>query len=242
MEHGAVPQWERRKHAMTRKYYRVDGGGGARANRAQGWRMPQPAASCSHLYYRPMTDEHLREIPVERRVLHRGRYLTFCIDTVRDPDGRIHTRDVVDHPGAVAVVALDGADVLLVRQFRHAAGRALLEIPAGTRDRLDDGTLEAPDLTARRELAEETGFHAGSWRHLGAFWTAPGFASEEMHLFLARDLTPVLGHAPDPDERLELVRMPWREAIARADRGEIEDAKSLVGLYRLARLADGGEL
>jgi ADP-ribose pyrophosphatase len=204
--------------------------------------MRRRLTEASHLYYRPMSDDRLRETIVERHVIHTGRYVTFCVDTVRDPDGRIHVRDIVDHPGAIAVVPIDGDDVYLVRQFRHAAGRALLEIPAGTRDRLGDGTLEAPDATARRELAEETGFHAGSWRHLGSFWTAPGFASEEMHLYLARELTPVAGHTPDPDERLDLVRLPWREAVELADSGQIEDAKTLVGLYRLARLAAAGEL
>ena len=151
------------------------------------------------------------------------------------------------HPGAVAIVALDPEDrVLLVRQFRSPAGRTLLEIPAGTLD-VDEttGAIEDPDLAARRELEEETGVRAASWRHVGSFWTAPGFATELMHLYLAAELTPA--HAdrlgPDDDERLQLVRMPWRDAVAAAERGEIADAKSLVGLFWLARLraAEGAD-
>jgi ADP-ribose pyrophosphatase len=186
-------------------------------------------------------DDRLRETVVGSRVVHRGYYLEVRVDEVVTPDGRRSSRDIVGHPGAVAIVALDGEDrVLLVRQFRLAAGRTLLEIPAGTLDRAVDGTLEDPDLAARRELEEETGFRAGSWEHLGAFWTAPGFATELMHLYLARDLTPAhddrLG--PDEDERLELEAIPWRDAVAMAEGGEIADAKSIVGLLRLARTMD----
>lgn len=136
--------------------------------------------------------------------------------------------------------------MLLVRQFRSPAGRTLLEIPAGTLD-MDEttGATEDPDVAARRELEEETGFRAGSWRHVGSFWTAPGFATELMHLYLAGDLAPA--HAdrlgPDDDERLQLVHLPWRDAVAAAERGEIADAKSLVGLFWLARLraAEGAD-
>lgn len=186
-------------------------------------------------------DARLRETVIGTRTVYRGHYLEVRVDEILTPDGRRSSRDIVSHPGAVAIVALDDAErVLMVRQFRLAAGRALLEIPAGTLDRGDDGSLEDPDLAARRELEEETGVRAGSWEHLGAFWTAPGFATELMHLYLARDLAPAqegrLG--PDADERLELERVPWREAVEMAERGVIADAKSLVGLLRLARLHD----
>jgi ADP-ribose pyrophosphatase len=186
-------------------------------------------------------DDRLRETVVGSRVVHRGHYLEVRVDEILTPDGRRSTRDIVGHPGAVAMVALDASDrVLMVRQFRLAAGRSLLEIPAGTLDRAVDGTLEDPDLAARRELEEETGFRAGSWQHLGAFWTAPGFATELMHLYLARDLAPAAGErrGPDEDERLELEHVPWRDALAMAERGEIADAKSLVGLLWLARILD----
>ena len=184
-------------------------------------------------------DERLRETVVGSRTVHRGFYLDVRVDDIVTPDGRRATRDIVGHPGAVAIVAVDPEDrVLMVRQFRLAAGRTLLEIPAGTLDRAADGTLEDPDLAARRELEEETGYRAGSWQHLGSFWTAPGFATELMHLYLATELVPVDGDrlAPDADERLELEHVPWREAVAMTDDGTIADAKSLVGLLRLARL------
>ena len=188
-------------------------------------------------------EERLQETTVAERVVYQGKYLTFRVDTVRDADGGEHERELVLHPGAVAIVALDGDDVLLVRQWRHATGGALLEIPAGTIDPLADGTPEPPELCAARELGEETGRQAARWRGLGAFWTAPGFTDEYMHLFLAQELSPLPGYAgPEPDERLDLVRMPWRDAVVAAERGEIHDAKSLVGLFRVARLAERGEL
>ena len=111
----------------------------------------------------------LVERVVESQVLHRGRYLTFRIDTIERADGSRATRDIAGHPGAVAIVALDDEDrVLLVRQYRVAAGEALLEIPAGTLDVADDGSIEDPDLAARRELEEETGMRAGLVAPAGA--------------------------------------------------------------------------
>jgi ADP-ribose pyrophosphatase len=188
----------------------------------------------------------LTERVVESRVLHRGRYLTFRIDTVERADGTRHQRDVCGHPGAVAIVALDAdGTVLLVRQFRSPAGETLLEIPAGTLDVDDHGQTEDPAAAARRELEEETGYRASRWRALASFWTAPGFATERMHLFLATDLRladPEGRRRPEEDERLHLVRLPWREAVALAEAGEIRDAKSLVGLFWLARLQERGEV
>jgi ADP-ribose pyrophosphatase len=184
-------------------------------------------------------DDDLRERLISSEVLHHGRVLEFRIDQIETPDGHRSTREIAGHPGGVAIVAIDpdGA-VLLVRQWRHAAGRALLEIPAGTLDRDASGYVEAHAGAAKRELEEETGYRAGTWRHLGSFFTAPGFTDELMQLYLATDLVAAedgrLG--PDDDERLELERMPLEEAVGMADRGEIEDAKSIVGLLRVARL------
>ncbi len=190
-----------------------------------------------------MDDERLIERTVDRRVVLDGEYLTFRVDTVEDADGRRHRRELVVHPGAVAVVALVDGDVLLVRQFRAPVGQVCLELPAGTLDRAADGSIEDPRLAAPRELGEETGYAARQWRHLGRFFTAPGFATEEMHLYLATGLTPLEAYAgPADDERLELVRMPWRDAVVMAEEGLIDDAKSLVGLFWLARLAARGEL
>jgi ADP-ribose diphosphatase len=187
-------------------------------------------------------DADLAERVVDTQILHRGHYLDFRIVTVERADGSRAKRDIVGHPGAVAIVAVDEENrVLLVRQWRVAAGTALLEIPAGTLD-VDaaTGRTEDPDAAAARELEEETGYRAGRWERLGSFWTAPGFATELMHLYLATDLRAAHGDrmGPDEDERLKLERMPWQDAVAAADRGEFVDAKSLVGLYRLARRMD----
>jgi ADP-ribose pyrophosphatase len=190
-----------------------------------------------------MTDDHLLETTVERRVVHAGRFITFRIDTIEDAGGKRHTREVVAHPGAVCIVPILGDDVLMVRQYRTPIADVLLELPAGTLDRLADGSTEDPERAAPRELAEETGHRARSWRYLGRFWTAPGFTDELMHLYLATDLEPVADYAgPVDDEYLDLARLPWREALAMAEAGEIRDAKSLVGLLRLARLAEAGDI
>ncbi len=177
---------------------------------------------------------------VDRRVLHRGKFLEFRIDTVERLDGSRHTRDIAGHPGAVAVVALDGEGrVALVRQWRLPADAALLEIPAGGLDVDEEGTKEDPDVAAPRELEEETGLRAGTWRKLGAFYTAPGFTDELMHLYLATELAPAHPDErlrPDEDEHLILSWLPWREAVVAAELGDIRDAKSIVGLFWLARV------
>ena len=168
-----------------------------------------------------------------------GRYLTFKVETIERADGSRGTRDIVGHPGAVAILAIDDEDrVLLVRQYRVAVGEALLEVPAGTLDVLADGSIEDPELAAPRELEEETGMRAGSWRLIARFFTAPGFASELMYLYLATDLRPADGErlGPDEDEHLLLEKMPWRDAVAAAERGELRDAKTILALLWLARL------
>ncbi len=174
-------------------------------------------------------------------MLHRGRYLTFRVDTIERADGSRSERDIAGHPGAVAVVAIDAEDrVLLVRQWRTPAERVLLEIPAGTLDTDETtGVIEDPEIASRRELEEETGFRAGTWRKLAAFWTAPGFAGEQMHLYLATDLVPAhpderLG--PDEDEHLRLERRPFADTVVAVETGEIADAKSIVGLLWVDRL------
>jgi len=181
----------------------------------------------------------LAERLVASELLHRGRFLEFRVDMVERADGRRAQRDVAVHPGAVAIVAVDPEGcVLLVRQYRHPAGQTLLEIPAGTLDRDPaSGATEDPDAAARRELEEETGYRAAGWERLADFWTAPGFATERIFLYLATDLAAAGPdrRAPDEDESLELVRLPWREAVAAAERGEIHDAKTLIGISWLAR-------
>jgi ADP-ribose pyrophosphatase len=134
-----------------------------------------------------------------------------------------HEREIVEHPGAVAIVAVDtDGMVALVRQRREAARKELLELPAGT---LEEG--EQPLDSARRELEEETGLTGGAWRELAAFYTTPGFCRERMHLFAAEGVES--GPAsPEADEQLELIR--WRVQDVAARLGEIEDAKTLAGL------------
>jgi ADP-ribose pyrophosphatase len=186
-------------------------------------------------------DDPLRETLVSSEVLRQSRILEFRIDTIDAADGHRSTRDIAAHPGGVCVVAIDPEDrVLFVRQWRHATGGPLLEIPAGTLDREPDGSIEGHAGAAARELEEETGTRAGSWRYLGAFYTAPGFTSELMHLYLAEQLVAAdegsLG--PDEDERLELYPIPFADALAMAGRGELRDAKSLIGILWVARLRD----
>jgi ADP-ribose diphosphatase len=172
--------------------------------------------------------------------VHRGAFIEFRVDKVERADGSRATRDFAGHPGAVAIVALDAAGrVALVRQWRLAADDALLEIPAGGLDLRDDGSKEEPAVAAERELEEETGLRAGAWRKLGTFYSAPGFTDELMHLYLATELTAAAEDGrlgPDEDERLILEWRPWQEAVSLAETGGIRDAKSIVGLFWLARV------
>jgi ADP-ribose pyrophosphatase len=135
-------------------------------------------------------------------------------------DGR--EREIVDHPGSTAIVAIHDGAVVLVRQLREPARHPLLELPAGT---LEDG--EEPLASAQRELAEEVGLRGGRWRRLGGFWTSPGFVREYMHVFVAEELEPGKPDTEDGEE-VEVVRWPVAEIAARID--ELEDAKTIAGL------------
>ena len=171
-----------------------------------------------------MTDDQLREVPVARTLVHHGRLLEHFVDTVRLPGGAETIREVVVHPGAATIVArLDDSRIVLVRQWRHAAGRALWELPAGTCDPGED-----PAVTARRELTEETGYSAGRWRDLGHAPLAPGYSTEEMHFYLAEELTEGETHT-DEDENLEVRLVSAEELRALARAGEV-DVKTLAGL------------
>lgn len=162
--------------------------------------------------------------------IYRGRKIGLRVDRVRMADGRETTREVVFHPGAVAIVPLlpDGR-VIMIRQYRHATGEVLLEIPAGTRDIPG----EAPRDTAARELIEETGYRAGTLTHLSDFYTAPGFCNELMSLYLATDLAPGDQNLMD-DEAISVEAFTLDEAQALIAGGSIRDAKTIVGLL-LAR-------
>jgi len=177
-----------------------------------------------------MTD-HLREKPVQSEIVFQGRLLTVRVDTVITPMGREATREVVAHPGAVAMVPLlDDNRVLMVRQWRHAAGGALLEIPAGA---LAPG--EDPAACAARELMEEVGYRPRKLTSLTEMFVAPGYTSEKITVYLAEELTPErLAH--DVDENIEVVTLSWDEVDDLLLRGELADAKTLVGLLLARRL------
>ena len=160
----------------------------------------------------------------------RGFRLAISREQVTLPNGRTVQLDIVHHPGAAAVVPfLSEREVLLIRQYRHAAGGEILEVPAG---KLDPG--EAPEACAARELAEEAGQRAGRIEKLGWIWTTPGFTDERIHLFAAFELEPVPPH-PDDDEVIEVVPMGLDEALDRVWRGQLTDAKSALALVHAAR-------
>jgi len=158
-----------------------------------------------------------------------GRRIRVRVDEIERSDGHRTTREIVEHPGAVAILAWDGERLAMVRQWRHATGQVLLEIPAGTLE-----PDEPPARTARRELAEEVGLAAATWVAGPRFYTAPGFCTELMHLYLATGLTEATAEA-DADELLEPAWLTLADALAAIDDGRIIDAKSIVGAGWLAR-------
>lgn len=173
----------------------------------------------------PLSEKLLSSEPV-----YLGRLVRLYVDTLELPDGQPAVREIVRHPGAVAMVpVLPNGDVVLVRQYRHAAGKVLLEIPAGT---LEPG--EDPRVAAARELQEEVGYRPGTLTRLGSEYTAPGYTTELIHLFLVTDLE-ASRLSQDDDEFLEVVTLPLDEALERIERGEIEDGKTMIGLLLAAR-------
>jgi ADP-ribose pyrophosphatase len=167
-----------------------------------------------------------------REIHYRGRKIQVARDTDTGPNGEEVHRDVVLHPGAVAILPLVDADhICLLRNTRPAVGETLWEIPAGT---LEPG--EAPDLAAARELAEETGYHAAHWRKLLVGYPSPGVLSEKMHLYLASDLTP--GQArPELDEQLEAHVVKWSDALTWVMEGKVHDMKTIVAVLFWARMS-----
>jgi ADP-ribose pyrophosphatase len=169
--------------------------------------------------------------------IYTGKVLNLDLDTVRFPDGSEGTLEMIRHPGASAVVPFldDPTDpdprVILIRQFRHAADGYVWEIPAG---RLEPG--EPPETCAHRELAEETGYTAAEMRPLITIYTTPGFTDERIHLFLATGLSAGTAKT-EPDEFLELHTLRLSEVVAMADRGEIQDGKTLCALMGVGRRA-----
>jgi 8-oxo-dGTP pyrophosphatase MutT (NUDIX family) len=174
---------------------------------------------------------------IESTTQWRGAVFSAGVETFRYAGGPRVTREKVWHPGAVGILPVDDAHVWLTRQPREAAGLAAsLEIPAGKRD----VPGELPLDTAKRELAEEIGKRAASWREIDVFYTSPGFSDERVWLFLARDLSDDHDAEPDPDERIEVV--PWPLAELDAAIAESEDSKSLIALLWLAVARERGTL
>ena len=170
----------------------------------------------------------LTERRLSREDTFKGRILTVHVDTVELPGGRTATREVADHPGGVAVLALDGdGRVLTVTQYRYPFGRTLLEIPAGKLDHPGEDPYEA----GLRELREETGAAPGVYKSLGRLLPSPGCYGEILHLYLAQDLKMSEQHL-DEDEFLNVERVPFDEMVRRCLEGEIEDAKTVAAVLK----------
>lgn len=169
--------------------------------------------------------KELRETTLESERIYYGRLIGLRRDKVQLPDGRTSIREVVVHPGAVAIVPLlDDGKVVLVRQYRHAVGKILMEIPAGTLH-----PNEAAEECALRELQEETGYTAGKLEHLTSMYLAPGYSTELLHVFLATKLSPASGEK-DEDEFVAPVAVPLEEVISQIGEGKIQDAKTVAAL------------
>ena len=167
----------------------------------------------------------LDEDTLQTKTIYEGRIFRVEQALVKLPDGKVTCRDVVNHPGAVAILAWPTShDILLVQQLRYATGEQLWEIPAG---KLEPG--EKPAACAARELSEETGFWPQQLEHIHSFYTSPGFSSELLHLFNASNLSPAQG-TTDADEFLESRKIPLTKALGMLNQGKIKDAKTIIAL------------
>lgn len=166
---------------------------------------------------------------IERKMIYEGRVIKVSVDTVVLPNGMRVPLEIVRHPGGAAAVAIDARRrVCLLRQYRHAAGGYIYELPAG---KLEPD--EPPESTARRELAEEGAVNAAHWTSLGAYFSSPGVFTEVIHLFLATGLTPAMSQ-PEADEVFQVEWWPLEQAVERARNGELADAKTVIGILRAA--------
>lgn len=173
----------------------------------------------------------MSEQVISSREIYRGRIITLRVNEIHLPNGRETTREIVEHPGAVVIAAVDSANrIALVKQFRAAAGQELLELPAGTRE-----PNEGPLACAQRELAEEMEIQAANWRPLSQFYSAPGFCTEQLWLYLATDLASASGQ-PDADEQINRQWIDLKAVWNMIETGQIRDAKSIAGLLMVLRL------
>lgn len=178
--------------------------------------------------------EDFTESTVSSRRVFDGNLLHVRVDTVRLPNGRLTTREYIEHPGAVTVLAfVDERTLLFERQFRYPLRRHFIELPAG---KIDPG--EEPLRTAQRELKEECGYEAGEWRHLGTLHPCIGFADEHIEIYLARNLTHV-GRALDDDEFLEVFELTIDEAVEWVRQGRITEPKAITGLFWAEKIVRG---
>lgn len=169
-------------------------------------------------------------------LIHEGPVFRVTTGQVRSPDGRTLTREYVRHPGAVVVVPVVDGDVVLVHQYRAAIDRNLLELPAGKRD----VPGEPPEVTAARELREEVGLAAGSMTLLTEFFNTPGFSDEYSYCFLATDCTGVeMERHGAEEEHMEIVRIPLGDAVVKVASGDIDDAKTIIGILLAHRRLTG---
>lgn len=173
----------------------------------------------------------MQEKKLDSKIIYHGKILELNLDTVQLSNGKQAKREVVIHPGAVAIIAFNADNkILLIRQFRYPVGEILWEIPAG---KLDKG--EDPEQCAKRELIEETGYRAEEWQYLATFFTTPGFSNEVMYLYLAKDLYDDKA-SPDDDEFIEVVPTSIDDALEKINLGEIKDAKTLLGILMAEKI------
>jgi ADP-ribose pyrophosphatase len=179
---------------------------------------------------------------VSSKIAYKGLVFNVHADTVQEPNGLVHKREVIHHVGSVVILAIDETHdpkdpiVILERQYRHAVGKFLLELPAG---RIEP--KESPLAAAKREMIEETGYRARRWTPLAKYYASPGFLGERMSIYLARDIREGVAQ-PEADEQIEILRIPLSEAMGLVRSNKIQDGKTLIGLFSLDAALRSGHL